>query len=132
MLGSCATVAREQLGGPDGFGRGLVAGDELRYHGIVQALRDMPREHVPVFTANPRLDVILGAQIGDFTGQSTFDAPLRLLIGSDAVQYAARAAAELAASDQRWHDLSVSASGTLKREAMGRLASDMGLLCLLS
>lgn len=38
------------------------------------------------------------------------DAPLRLLIGSDAVQYAARAAAELAASDQRWHDLSVSAS----------------------
>ena len=74
VLGSCATVAREQLGGPDGFGRGLVAGDELRYHGIVQALRDIPREHVPVFAANPRLDVILGAQIGDFTGQSTFDA----------------------------------------------------------
>ena len=40
----------------------------------------------------------------------TEDAPLRLLIGSDAVQYAARAAAELAATDQRWHDLSVSAS----------------------
>lgn len=40
----------------------------------------------------------------------TEDAPLRLLIGSDAVQYAARAAAELAAADQQWHDLSVSAS----------------------
>ncbi|QHD05860.1 SDR family NAD(P)-dependent oxidoreductase [Pseudomonas sp. R76] len=38
------------------------------------------------------------------------DAPLRLLIGSDAVQYAARAAADLAASDEKWHDLSVSAS----------------------
>lgn len=38
------------------------------------------------------------------------DAPLRLLIGSDAVQYAARAAEDLAASDKKWHDLSVSAS----------------------
>lgn len=38
------------------------------------------------------------------------DAPLRLLIGSDAVQYAAHAAADLAASDEKWHDLSVSAS----------------------
>ena len=38
------------------------------------------------------------------------DAPLRLLIGSDAVQYAARAAADLAESDKKWHDLSVSAS----------------------
>ncbi|MGY4642150.1 SDR family NAD(P)-dependent oxidoreductase [Pseudomonas sp. TE24901] len=38
------------------------------------------------------------------------EAPLRLLIGSDAVQYAARAAEELAASDKKWHDLSVSAS----------------------
>ncbi|KAF1033652.1 MAG: NADP-dependent 3-hydroxy acid dehydrogenase YdfG [Pseudomonas sp.] len=38
------------------------------------------------------------------------DAPLRLLIGSDAVQYAAHAASELAASDKKWHDLSVSAS----------------------
>lgn len=38
------------------------------------------------------------------------DAPLRLLIGSDAVQYAAKAAEDLAASDKKWHDLSVSAS----------------------
>lgn len=38
------------------------------------------------------------------------DAPLRLLIGADAVQYAARAADDLAASDKKWHDLSVSAS----------------------
>lgn len=38
------------------------------------------------------------------------DAPLRLLIGSDAVQYAAKAAQDLAESDKKWHDLSVSAS----------------------
>ena len=38
------------------------------------------------------------------------DAPLRLLIGSDAVRYAAKAAEDLAASDKKWHDLSVSAS----------------------
>ena len=38
------------------------------------------------------------------------DAPLRLLIGSDAVHYAAIAAEDLAASDEKWRDLSVSAS----------------------
>lgn len=38
------------------------------------------------------------------------DAPLRLLIGSDAVHYGAAAAAALAASDEKWRDLSVSAS----------------------
>jgi NAD(P)-dependent dehydrogenase (short-subunit alcohol dehydrogenase family) len=36
------------------------------------------------------------------------DAPVRLLLGTDAVQYAAAAAKALADSDQKWHDLSVS------------------------
>lgn len=36
------------------------------------------------------------------------DAPLRLLLGTDAVQYAAQAAAALAQSDAQWHDLSTS------------------------
>ena len=74
VLGSCATVAREQLGGPDGFGRGLVAGDELSFAGHAQPLRELPRGLQPVFSANPALDVVLGAQIGAFSGQSTFDA----------------------------------------------------------
>lgn len=36
------------------------------------------------------------------------DAPVRLLLGTDAVQYAPAAAKALADSDQRWHDLSIS------------------------
>lgn len=38
------------------------------------------------------------------------DAPVRLLVGTDAVEYAAKAAADLAASDKEWHSLSVSAA----------------------
>ena len=74
VLGSCATVAREQLGGPDGFGRGLAVGDELSFAGHAQPLRELASEQQPVFSPNPRLDVVLGAQIGAFSGQSTFDA----------------------------------------------------------
>lgn len=74
VLGSCATVAREQLGGPDGFGRGLAAGAELNYAGHGQPLRELAGELQPVFSPNPALDVVLGAQIGAFSGQSTFDA----------------------------------------------------------
>jgi hypothetical protein len=36
------------------------------------------------------------------------DVPVRLLLGSDAAQYAPAAAKALAESDQKWHDLSVS------------------------
>ena len=74
VLGSCATVAREQLGGPDGFGRGLAAGDQLSFDGHAQPLRELASEQQPVFSPNPGLDVVLGAQIGAFSGQSTFDA----------------------------------------------------------
>ena len=74
VLGSCSTVAREQLGGPDGFGRGLVAGDELTCAGHAGQLRELSCELQPVFSANPGLDVVMGAQMGAFSGQSTFDA----------------------------------------------------------
>jgi hypothetical protein len=36
------------------------------------------------------------------------DVPVRLLLGTDAVQYAPAAAKALAYSDQKWHDLSIS------------------------
>lgn len=39
---------------------------------------------------------------------NTDDAPVRLLIGPDAAKYGAMAAEALAASDQKWHDVSVS------------------------
>jgi NAD(P)-dependent dehydrogenase (short-subunit alcohol dehydrogenase family) len=38
------------------------------------------------------------------------DAPLRLLLGTDAVEYAGKSAEVLAASDRQWRDLSASAS----------------------
>ena len=74
VLGSCATVVREQLGGPDGLGRALVAGDELSYDGVAPPLRELEVQLQPVFSANPLLDLVMGAQIGAFSGQSTFDA----------------------------------------------------------
>ncbi len=36
------------------------------------------------------------------------DAPVRLLLGTDAVEYAPAAARALAESDAKWHDLSMS------------------------
>ena len=74
VLGSCATVVREQLGGPDGFGRALLAGDELSFDGVAVPLRELEVPLQPVFSANPLLDLVIGAQIGAFSGQSTFDA----------------------------------------------------------
>ena len=74
VLGSCATVVREQLGGPDGLGRALLAGDELSYDGVAAPLRELEEPMQPVFSANPRLDLVMGAQLGAFSGQSTFDA----------------------------------------------------------
>ena len=74
VLGSCSTVVREQLGGPDGYGRALAAGDELRFVGDTQPLRELPSRYLPEFRSKPLLDVVLGAQMGAFSGQSTFDA----------------------------------------------------------
>ena len=39
------------------------------------------------------------------------DAPLRLLVGPDAVEYASKAAEALAESDKKWRDVSVSTAG---------------------
>lgn len=74
VLGSCATVVREHLGGPDGFGRALRTGDELSYAGAAPSLRELAPAQQPVFSPEPFLDVVVGAQMGAFSGQSTFDA----------------------------------------------------------
>ena len=74
VLGSCATVVREQLGGPDGFGRALAVGDELTTGAPAHVLRGMAPEYIPDFTPDPLLEVVMGAQMGAFSGQSTFDA----------------------------------------------------------
>ncbi|WP_460140039.1 5-oxoprolinase subunit C family protein [Pseudomonas sp. S2_E01] len=75
VLGSCATVVREELGGLDGRGHALVKGASLSYHADAPLLvREVPTEQVPDFKLDAPLDVIVGAQIGVFSGQSLFDA----------------------------------------------------------
>lgn len=73
VLDSCATVRREQLGGLTGDGRALVDGDRLHWIDNASAVsRELPLAVAP--PSNQALSVVLGAQIGDFSGQSLFDA----------------------------------------------------------
>ncbi|KNX76605.1 allophanate hydrolase [Pseudomonas sp. 250J] len=76
VLGSCSTVVREELGGVDGQGRALVKGQVLHAAG---AIAEVAHSHVPealrpVYAENPVLDLVMGAQIGDFGGTSLFEA----------------------------------------------------------
>jgi biotin-dependent carboxylase-like uncharacterized protein len=71
VLGSCATVVREALGGVDGYGKALAEGGRLTYSGTGGAMKVLANPDLPSASS---LDVILGAQIGQFSGQSLFDA----------------------------------------------------------
>nr|WP_319527511.1 biotin-dependent carboxyltransferase family protein [Pseudomonas laurentiana] len=74
VLGSCACVVREGLGGLDGFGTSLVEGEYLTYTGVAPGLREVSVQQRPDLRSNAPLDMVLGAQIGNFSGQSLFDA----------------------------------------------------------
>jgi biotin-dependent carboxylase-like uncharacterized protein len=74
VLGSCATVAREGLGGLEGSGKALVEGDQLTYSGASVQLHALPDHLIPDVSDQRPLDVVLGAQIGQFSGLSLFDA----------------------------------------------------------
>ena len=75
VLGSCATVVREELGGLDGRGHALVKGALLSCHADAPLLvRELRAGLVPDFNLDAPLDLIMGAQIGEFSGQSLFDA----------------------------------------------------------
>lgn len=74
VLGSSATVVREELGGLDGFGLPLAKGASLSYQGETLLMREVPEEHRPDLRLDAPLDLVLGAQIGQFSGQSLFDA----------------------------------------------------------
>ena len=74
VLGSCATVVREELGGLDGMGKALAKGDQLSYAGSAFVLHALPDHLIPDLNLNSPLDVVLGAQIGQFSGLSLFDA----------------------------------------------------------
>lgn len=75
VLGSCATVVREELGGLDGMGHALSKGASLSYSGnSVMLLRELTADQRPDLKLDMPLDLVLGAQIGEFSGQSLFDA----------------------------------------------------------
>jgi biotin-dependent carboxylase-like uncharacterized protein len=75
VLGSCATVVREELGGLDGMGHALSKGASLSYSGnSVMLLRELTADQRPDLKLDTPLDLVLGAQIGEFSGQSLFDA----------------------------------------------------------
>ncbi|MCU0093276.1 biotin-dependent carboxyltransferase family protein [Pseudomonas koreensis] len=74
VLGSSATVVREELGGLDGFGLPLAKGASLSYQGETLLVSEVPAEHRPDLRLDAPLDLVLGAQIGQFSGQSLFDA----------------------------------------------------------
>lgn len=73
LLNSCATVSRENLGGLNGDGRPLAVGDRLSWHGKEATPRELTAEMCSVLFTEAPLSVVLGAQIGDFSGQSLFD-----------------------------------------------------------
>jgi biotin-dependent carboxylase-like uncharacterized protein len=73
VLGSSATVVREELGGLDGRGLPLAKGEVLNYLGESLLVREVPLEQRPDLRLNTPLDLVLGAQIGQFSGQSLFD-----------------------------------------------------------
>lgn len=74
VLGSCATVTREGLGGLEGNGKALAEGDQLTYAGASFELHALPDHLIPDLSDQRPLDVVLGAQIGQFSGLSLFDA----------------------------------------------------------
>ncbi|KAF1072016.1 MAG: putative protein YbgK [Pseudomonas citronellolis] len=73
VFGSCASIGRESLGGLDGYGSALNVGDTLSWTGGAPSQRELPASLCPRYHGALRLDVVLGAQNGDFAGQSLFD-----------------------------------------------------------
>ncbi|MFP6850683.1 MAG: biotin-dependent carboxyltransferase family protein [Pseudomonas sp.] len=74
VLGSCASNLREGLGGLQGTGGAINKGDQLTWSGSVSSLREVPAIQIPRYEPKPQLDLVMGAQIADFSGQSLFDA----------------------------------------------------------
>ncbi|MEN0106198.1 MAG: allophanate hydrolase, partial [Pseudomonas sp.] len=72
-LGSASTVSRDGLGGLQGDGQALVSGDRLAWSASTVAPRQIPPERIPDLSLKQPLELILGAQHGEFSGQALFD-----------------------------------------------------------
>lgn len=77
VLGSLSGVAREKLGGHCGDGRQLAVGDVLRFnhqaHGARPGTRQTPEAEKIDYAQPAVLNLVLGAQVGEFSGRSLFD-----------------------------------------------------------
>ncbi|WP_346798324.1 biotin-dependent carboxyltransferase family protein [Halomonas sp. Bachu 37] len=76
VLDSVSAVVREGLGGHDGQGVALKAGDKLRVAEIdpVTRHRQVPHQEIPDYDQTCELPLIPGAQVGRFSGASLFAA----------------------------------------------------------
>jgi 5-oxoprolinase (ATP-hydrolysing) subunit C len=77
VLGSCACVVREGLGGHDGRGRALTKDDVLEVADQPPqrtASSVVPEDAIPDYREPPRLALLPGAQVAEFTGRSLYDA----------------------------------------------------------
>lgn len=73
VLGSVATVVRESLGGLRGDGQPLRPGDQLNWRGHAVATKQVPDGRKPDLSVSSPLELVIGAQIGEFSGQSLYD-----------------------------------------------------------
>lgn len=73
VLGSCATVGREQMGGLADDGRALRVGDRLCWQGHAAVSRELPAQAITALSGGV-LSVVPGAQIAAFSGTSLFAA----------------------------------------------------------
>jgi biotin-dependent carboxylase-like uncharacterized protein len=74
VLGSVATVARDQLGGLGGEGTALAAGDSLTAAKAVSHGREVAVARIPDLSLSEPLDLVMGAQAAGFSGHSLFAA----------------------------------------------------------
>jgi biotin-dependent carboxylase-like uncharacterized protein len=74
VLGSLSSVVREGLGGLDGCGKALAAGDRVVWSGEVSKPRQLPDDLTLPPEAPSELGLVVGAQIAHFTGASLYAA----------------------------------------------------------
>jgi len=74
VLGSASTVVREALGGLDGQGQALSQGQVLQCETGPAVRQAVPAAWRPTLSEYPVLDVVMGAQLGAFSGTSVFEA----------------------------------------------------------
>lgn len=74
VLASRATVVREKLGGLAGDGQPLSKGDRLECADHKPPVAALPAALIPDYRASPRLAMLAGPRLADFSGRSLFDA----------------------------------------------------------